>query len=356
MNTNMILHDMKYYTKVYYYLMITVLLKGSLYAQIPQHSQYMMNPYLINPAVAGIEDYTDLKTGYRNQWVNVDGSPTTYYLTAHTAIGKVDRTSSGATPYMSKSIRRSPELSRRYKGTARVPAHHGIGFSIVSDQVGATSELNFLLSYALHTPLSGKFKLAFGAALGASQYKFDLSNLTVKVNPDPTLANASRLVAWQPTFNVGTYLYSRNFYIGISANRMLFDSYNYKEQTGTSGYSWTGKVFPHYFLTTGFRIDIGDNWAIAPSALIKKVNQAPLAIDGNIKAIYKDRLWFGGSYRHKDAVVGLLGVNVNSMLNIGYSYDFTTSDLAVSSRGSHEIVVGLMIGNRHKILCPQNLW
>lgn len=344
--------------KTFFCLIVLVSLYSTLHAQqVSQYSQYMLNPYLLNPAISGIEDYTDIKTGYRNQWVSVDGSPTTYYLTAHTAIGKADRTSSGATPYMSKSIRRSPELSRRYKGSPRVPAHHGIGFSILSDQVGAMSELNLSASYALHTPLSGRFKLALGAALGASQYKFDLTNLSVKVNPDPALATANKLVAWQPTFNVGTYIYSRNFYIGIAANRMLFDSFNYKDQgASTSNYSWTGKVFPHYFLTTGFRIDIGENWTISPSALVKKVNQAPLSIDGNMKAIYKDRFWFGGSYRHKDAVVGILGVNINSMLNIGYSYDFTTSDLAVSSRGSHEIVVGLMIGNRHKILCPQNLW
>ena len=350
------LDDMIHYYKILYVFIIMTIVPFTITAQqLPQYSQYMMNPYLINPAVSGIEDYTDVKTGYRNQWISTDGSPTTYYLTAHTAIGKPDRTSTGATPYMSKSIRRSPELSRRYKGTPRVPAHHGIGFSIVSDQIGAISELSLALSYALHTPLSGRLKLAFGASLGASQYKFDLSNLSVKTNPDPALGATDKLVAWQPALNVGTWLYSRNFYIGASANRMLFDSYNYNVQ-GTGTYSWTGKVFPHYFLATGFRVDVGENWTISPSALVKKVNQAPLAIDGNMKAIYKDRFWFGGSYRHKDAVVGLLGVNINSMLNIGYSYDFTISDLAVSSRGSHEIVVGLMIGNRHKILCPQNLW
>jgi type IX secretion system PorP/SprF family membrane protein len=61
--------------------------------QNPQYSQYMMNTYLINPAVVGIEDYTDIKVGYRNQWTNFEGAPTTYYLTAHFALDKPDRTS-----------------------------------------------------------------------------------------------------------------------------------------------------------------------------------------------------------------------------------------------------------------------
>src|SRR5690554_6258766 len=56
--------------------------------QRPQYSQYMVNPFVLNPAVAGVENYADIKAGYRNQWVNFDGHPVTYYLSAHMPIGK----------------------------------------------------------------------------------------------------------------------------------------------------------------------------------------------------------------------------------------------------------------------------
>ena len=74
--------------------------------QKPQYSQYMLNGFVLNPAIAGIEDYTDIKLCYRNQWTDFPGSPKTFSFSAHTSIGKADRTSLGATPNISKTIRR----------------------------------------------------------------------------------------------------------------------------------------------------------------------------------------------------------------------------------------------------------
>ena len=59
---------------------------------------------------------------------------------------------------------------------------------------------------------------------------------------------------------------------------------------------------------------------------------------------YKDPLIFGLWYRGipfatsqaGDAVIGLVGIKTNN-LHIGYSYDFTISNLITSSGGAHEI-------------------
>ena len=37
--------------------------------QAAQYTQYMVNPYLMNPALSSVEDMIDIKTGYRTQWV-----------------------------------------------------------------------------------------------------------------------------------------------------------------------------------------------------------------------------------------------------------------------------------------------
>ena len=323
----------------------------------PQYSQYMMNSYLINPAISGIEDYIDVKTGYRNQWTDFPGAPVTYYVSANMPIGKPDRTSTGATPNISKTIRRPLSLSTEFRGAPRVPGHHGVGIAIVSDHIGVSSQNSITVSYAYHIPVSGTMKLSIGASGGVTQYNLDLGSIQVKDNPDQAVLANTKLNAIQPYINLGAWLYSRHFYLGLSANQLLFDNFNYtNKDQAISTYSWLGTSYPHYFLTAGVRFEPNEDWAIIPSMLIKRVSQAPMSYDVNIKAVHKDRFWFGASYRHKDALVGLLGVNINSFINLGYSYDYTLSSLNERSKGSHEVVVGIMLNNRHRIVCPQNNW
>ena len=65
-----------------------VVLGPALAQQRPQYSQYMLNNYLLNPALTGIEDYADVRFGHRQQWVGLEGAPVTYYVSAHMPVGK----------------------------------------------------------------------------------------------------------------------------------------------------------------------------------------------------------------------------------------------------------------------------
>ncbi|MDP9231123.1 MAG: type IX secretion system membrane protein PorP/SprF [Bacteroidota bacterium] len=41
---------------------------------------------------------------------------------------------------------------------------------------------------------------------------------------------------------------------------------------------------------------------------------------------------------------------------MGYAYDFTTSNLQTVSRGTHEIVIGFLLGNHYSSACPRCNW
>ena len=58
--------------------------------QKPHYSQYVLNQYILNPALTGIENYVDVKLSHRHQWVGLEGAPVTTYATIHGAIGKQD--------------------------------------------------------------------------------------------------------------------------------------------------------------------------------------------------------------------------------------------------------------------------
>ncbi len=58
--------------------------------QRAHYTQYILNNYILNPALTGIENYTDIKISARDQWVGMSGAPRTAYLTVHMPIGKKD--------------------------------------------------------------------------------------------------------------------------------------------------------------------------------------------------------------------------------------------------------------------------
>ena len=88
--------------------------------------------------------------------------------------------------------------------------------------------------------------------------------------------------------------------------------------------------------------------------MLKYIQPLPTTYDINMKLSFTDKFWIGGSYRHGDSYAGLVGLNLSSFVNIGYSYDVTTSALNTVSNGTHEIVIGILLNNRYKVSSAQH--
>ena len=54
--------------------------------QDPIFSQYMFNPFVVNPAYAGSRDAVSTVLLYRTQWVGMNGAPTTGSLSMHAPV------------------------------------------------------------------------------------------------------------------------------------------------------------------------------------------------------------------------------------------------------------------------------
>ncbi|WP_462265082.1 PorP/SprF family type IX secretion system membrane protein [Mucilaginibacter sp.] len=315
--------------------------------QKPQYTQYVFNNYLLNPAVSGIENYTDFKAGYRSQWTGLDGAPVTSYLTVNAPIGSNfvngDATgmpaAGGVNPY-----------SRLYAQEYRAAEpHHGIGLMIVSDKAGPISQTNLDATYAYHLGITDKLNLSVGVMAGVNRISLNTSLITLETALDPAIANGN-LSQWKPDLGVGVWAYSGNYFVGASVQQLLKQNLYF---SGTNTVTQSTTV-PHYFFTAGYKIYLTDEVTLLPSVLVKIVNPVPASYDLNLKAAFGDRLWIGGAYRHNDSFSALAGVNVNSVINVGYSYDFTTSNLRTVSNGSHEIIISILFNNRYKVICPQH--
>jgi hypothetical protein len=63
----------------------------------------------------------------------------------------------------------------------------------------------------------------------------------------------------------------------------------------------------------------------------------------------------GGSYRYQDGYAGMLGLNVSNTFNVSYSYDKMNANHLLSSfhNGTHELVLGFLLGNKYSGKCPR---
>ncbi|WP_232010876.1 PorP/SprF family type IX secretion system membrane protein [Mucilaginibacter gotjawali] len=315
--------------------------------QKPQYTQYVFNNLLLNPAVTGIENYTDVKAGYRSQWTGLQGAPVTSYLTIDFPLGN-DFLQGDATAFPAEGgVNPSSRLYTQNYMAAE--PHHGLGFNIVSDVAGPINTTNIDIDYAYHLGLTDRLNLAVGVSAGFNHISLNTAQITLENPNDPAITNGNNS-QWKPDLNTGIWLYSSNYYFGASVQQILPQNL-YFSSTHSANAS---KTVPQYFLTGGVKFFLTDDVTILPSFLIKEINPVPLTYDINAKISFQDKFWLGGSYRHGDSFGVLAGLNISSFINVGYSYDITTSALNTVSNGTHEIVISLLLNNRYKVTCPQH--
>jgi type IX secretion system PorP/SprF family membrane protein len=318
--------------------------------QRPQYSNFALNNYLQNPAITGIEDYTDIKAGFRNQWVGVEGAPRTYYFSAHLPLNKKSIITQVKTRM--RNGRKVKTVSQRKDNSQghKVKSHQGLGFIAESDKSGAISRTNLNLTYAYHLPVSRSIKVAAGAAAGVLNYNINTIYLNLD-NPNDNVLNSPGLKSTQLDLTLGLWAYSQHFFGGVSASQFVSKKRDFiKSLEGQSG------LQPHLYVSGGYKVNLSPALALVPSVLFKVARPSPLSADFNLKAVLLDRLYVGGTYRQDDALSAIAGMNVSSTLAVGYAYDATTSGLSPFSQGSHEVVLNIKLFNRSKSICPDWLW
>lgn len=64
--------------------------------------------------------------------------------------------------------------------------------------------------------------------------------------------------------------------------------------------------------------------------------------------MFNDNLRLGAAYRWDDSVSGLIGLQVLPQVLVGYSYDFTTTELQKYNSGTHEIFLRFELRSKEK--------
>ncbi len=295
---------------------------------------------MINPAAAGVYDFVDITMSGRWQWLGVDDSPKTSYLAFSVPVRFTPK-------YYNPGIRTSsgPVENPDIK-TGKLK--HTFGGQLLADQYGAFRKFSFSGTYAIHMPITKKVNLSFGVKAGLSNNSFlaDQAQVLNIMAPDQNQYNDDTYTDFIKNqsnkyimdVGAGLYLYSKNLFFGIAAEQLTRDMVEFGQ--GTANFD----PQLHYSILGGYKIPINNKFTLTPGFLIKYMTPAPVSIDANIQLEYKNWLWMTLGYRHTDAVIAMVGMNISKRFKFGYSYDFSISRFNSYSSGGHELTLGLMIG------------
>ena len=286
-------------------LIIAICFGGMLKAQqLPQITQYMINNYAVNPAVAGMYDYYQVKTTIRNQWTGITDAPRTTMLSIY---GQKSR-------------------------------NVGLGGLVFNDETGPTSRIGGSASYTYSFPITKAVKMSFALSGGFTQFKITKQGLNVLDDNDYLLLG-NDVVRSAPDATFGFNMYGDKWYIGAAIPQLLSANLDLMDDNFQSLLESEGSLDRHIYVLGAYKLDFNSSWSIEPSVLLKTVEAAPLQADFGFKTMYNDLLWFGMGYRNNGATTTLLGYSFQDRYIIGYSYDIPPSDINLGA--SHEFMIGI---------------
>lgn len=267
--------------------------------QDAQYTQYMYNTVSVNPAYAGSRGQISVGALHRSQWLGLDGAPVTQTFNIHTPIG--------------------------YKGL-------GLGFSIVNDKIGPTSETNFDLdlSYTLWTSTVGR--LSFGLKGSVNLLDVRFSELDEFAIDDNLQANIDNRLS--PNIGAGIYYHTNTYYLGLSVPRFL-ETTHFDESTLS-----TAKEQLNFYLIAGYVWNLNTFTKFKPTVLSKITQGAPVQLDMSANFMFNDKFILGAAYRWDAAFSGMVGFNVSNKFLIGMAYDREITELgsAAFNNGSFEVI------------------
>lgn len=285
--------------------------------QDAQFTQFMDLKLGYNPAYAGADAGSELQLFARQQWMGLEGAPSSQIISFNTPF-----TASGT----------------------------GLGVRLSRLAIGLENQYNGELSYAYRIQLPRGARLGIGLAASARQFTVNFQDATPiqagGVDQSIPLGRENKIL---PNFGAGIYFDSPNFYLGISAPRLLENNIDF-----TSTETIISREVRHFYAMMGYKFQFSEQFSLQPQALAKVVNGAPFDADFNLTAGLGRNIELGASYRMGGSAESGLGESisvlaaffVSNQLQFGLAYDIGMSELRTQHNGSLGIRLRYVFGGR----------
>ncbi len=288
------------------YLIFIFLITGSTFLmgqQIPVNNNYMINKFSLSPAYAGFNNNIETFVFYRQTWAGIDGAPELKGLMANGSLTKSS----------------------------------GFGATIMSEKIGIFRSFTASLSYAYHLKLGPSQSLRFGLSGGIFDTDIDISSL--KGPSDPAVMSNTSVNATMFDVTFGILYTFKKFNFGVAIPRMI-ESTVEEETSGNILYTMKRQFNIHL----SYNYLINSSWQVEPIAVVRNNLNAPMMFDVGFLVKYKQQMWLSGLYR-KGSTMGIgVGGAPHDRIVVNYGYEFSGSGIHAESSGTHEISIGILIG------------
>jgi len=322
-----------------YLLILSFIIFTDSFGQDPTFSQFYANPLYLSPSFAGATEEYRFGMTYRDQWPAIPGVFHTYSIAFDKAMPSFN---SGFGILATYDVAGSGNLS-----TTNIGLLYSYDFNI-NKEWHIRPGVNFKFYY-LGLDIN---KLIFNSQITGS-------GTTPSINPPP-FDNVADV-----DFATSGLAYNERTWVGITLDHLLTPKVSFYGDNST----------------VPVKVNLYGGMQILKKTRLRQKLQEVLSVAINFQKqakfyqtdvglyYYKHPLIFGLWYRGiplvtsqaGDAIIGLIGIKTNQ-LRIGYSYDFTISNLITSTGGAHEISMtyefnSLSFGQQRKriraIPCPE---
>lgn len=265
------------------------------------YSHYFVMEPSFNPAAVGKEAKINVTAAYNMSMVGFRHNPNTMYV-------------AGDLPFYA------------------LKTYHGVGASILSDNIGAFTHQRLALQYAYKKQLFGGM-LSAGIQAGYLSEKLDGSKLDFEDTGDLALAT-SEVNGSAFDLAVGLYYLRKRWYVGASMMHLT-------SPTVELGQTNELKIEPAYFVTAGYHIKLRNQNLSIPVSVLLRSDLVGYRGDLTARLLYHHEnrnMYAGVTYSPKNSVTVLIGGSFHS-INVGYSYEAYTQGIGLEN-GAHELFVG----------------
>ncbi|MDY0097603.1 MAG: PorP/SprF family type IX secretion system membrane protein [Bacteroidales bacterium] len=324
--------------KIKYILALSIILVTDTFGQDPTFSQFYANALYLAPSFAGATAEYRLALNYRNQWPAIPGVFHTYSISFDKALINFN---SGIGIIATYDVAGSGDLS-----TTNIGLLYSYDFNISQDW-----HIRPGVNFKFHYMGLDIYKLVFASQMTGSG--------TVPSVYPPPFDNVADI-----DFATSALVYNDRIWAGFTLDHLLRPKQSFYGDDAN----------------LPVKINVFGGLQVLRKTRLRQKLQEVLSVAMNFQKqadfyqsdlglyYYRDPLIFGVWYRGipfatsqaGDAIIGLIGIKTNQ-LHIGYSYDFTVSNLISSTSGSHEVSLVYefdtsSLGQRRKIRaipCPE---